>query len=172
MWKRVTKCLRDDVLRIFSAGPAYRKHTRRFMFSQASVILSTGDMCGKGGCAWWWACMVVACVAGGGGMSGRGRGECVAGGMHGGGYVWRGRGVCVQGEGVCVAGGMHGRGHAWQSGMAGEMATVADGTHPNGITLLFFFLQKMSCLRPHEYGGLYVLNSIFSDARHEYWSLV
>ena len=97
----------------------------KVMFSQASVILSTG------GFAWWrrgvcgrghvWQ---GACVAGG--MHGRGHawwGECMAGGMHGRGHAWweegsmhgRGHAWC----GACVAGGMHdrgmhGRGHAWQ----------------------------------------------------------
>ena len=76
------------------------------MFSQATVILSTGgcawqgwDVCGREhawwrvawqgvvcgrGCAWWGACVVAACVA----------------------------------EGACVA---------------GETAIVADGTHPTGL---------------------------------------
>ena len=87
----------------------------KVMFSQVSVILSTG------GCVWWGgACMVR-------GMSGRGAcmvGVCMAeGDMHGrgrhawqGGHVWQGdvhgRGACMWGcawQGACVAGG-----HAWQ----------------------------------------------------------
>ena len=61
------------------------------MYSQTSVILSTGgSMYGKGG--------VHVGSMHGGGMCGRG-----------GGHVWQGRGACVAG-----GGGMCGRGHAWQ----------------------------------------------------------
>ena len=53
----------------------------------------------------------------------RGKGVCMAGGMHG------RRGACVTEGGVCVAGGMHGR----VACVAGETATAAGGTHPTGM---------------------------------------
>ena len=114
-----------------------------------SRILSTGGACVAGGSWWgdvcgrgdvWW------------GMPGR---ECMAGGMHG-------RGMCMAvghtlqgGRGICGRGrGLHGRGCAWQGGVcggsvhsrvacmtggcvAGEMATVEDGTHPTRIHSAF-----------------------------------
>ena len=58
----------------------------KVIFSQVSVILSTG------GCAGQWACMAV----------GAWQGVCVAGC----GWVWQGW--------VCVVGGVHGRETAWQ----------------------------------------------------------
>ena len=96
------------------------------MFSQASVILSTGrGMCGRGQ-AW----------QGDGGV--HGGGACMVGGVHGGGHAWH-RGMCDRGRawqrGACIAGDMHGRGacmvgegacmvvgHAWQGGMCGTHA--------------------------------------------------
>ena len=66
----------------------------------------------------------------------------MAEGMHGGGTCVAGVGRHVW-QGACMAG-----------GMAGEMATAADGTYPPGMHSCSFFLQKMSCLRPPEYGGL------------------
>ena len=63
------------------------------MFSQASVILSTGEgACMAGGCAWPGGIYGTGWVVGGG--------ACMAGGLHG------------KGGGVCVAGG----GRAWQDG--------------------------------------------------------
>ena len=71
------------------------------MFSQASVILSTGEgACMAGGCAWQGACMARACMW--------------PGGMHGQGDVcsW---GVCWGAGDMCA------RGHVWQGGhVAGE----------------------------------------------------
>ena len=98
----------------------------KVIFSQASVILSTGrrGAC-MGGHAWP------------GGV--RGQGVCVArGGMHG--------------QGVVHGGGVHGRGrgHAWQGGhawhacppWADTMATAysqwAGSTHPTGMHSYFF----------------------------------
>ena len=106
------------------------------MFSQTSVILSTGgvhgggvhdrgSMHGRGVCGrehvWWGTCIS-------GGMHGR---DVHGRGMNDRGYEWQG--ACVRG--VCmVAGGVCGRGHAWQGGMrAGEMATATDGIHPTGM---------------------------------------
>ena len=81
------------------------------MFSQVSVILSTGQVHMAGG-----VCMGGAWQ---GGMCGKGyvcgKGACMAGGMHGGGHAWWG--ACMAG-GTCVA---------------VEMATAADGTHPTGM---------------------------------------
>ena len=106
------------------------------MFSQASVILSTGaGACMAGGCALqggvhggWHAWPGGTCVAGGVcGMCTRGhvwQGGHVAGGVHGWGHVWQ--------EGV------HGRGHAWQGAcVAGETTTAADGTHPTEMYSCF-----------------------------------
>ena len=48
--------------------------------------------------------------------------------MAGDGHVW---------QGECVAGGMHGGGHAWLKGryacMAGETATASDSVHRTGM---------------------------------------
>ena len=95
------------------------------MFSQASVILFTGEwgvqgrgacmvgvymvggMCGRR-CAWPDACMAV------GGMHGRGAcmvGVCMVGGMCGMRCAWLG--TCMAVGGMHARGGMHGRGHAW-----------------------------------------------------------
>ena len=68
------------------------------MFSQASVILPIGGMCGEGGMRGEggvhgnWVCMVK------GGM--HGEGACMAGGMCG-------RGACVAGEMATAMDGMH-----------------------------------------------------------------
>ena len=64
-----------------------------------------------------------------------------------GGHVWQG---VMCGRGSCMAGGgMHCSGHVWQGGidaggwvwwsmcMAGETATVADGTHSTGMHSFF-----------------------------------
>ena len=79
----------------------------KVMFSQTSVILSTGG----GACVTGNVCGTRACVQWG--MSG--------GGVNDRGHAWQGvcmAGVCLVGEGgSCVA---------------GEMATAADGTHPTG----------------------------------------
>ena len=64
----------------------------KVMFSQDSVILSTGGACMARGCAWQWVCVAGTCMAG----------ELyMAGGMHGRGGML-GRGACMVG------------GHAWQ----------------------------------------------------------
>ena len=96
------------------------------MFSQTSVILSTGGVHGRG-------------CDDRGSMHGRG---CVAGGMcGGGGHAWQ---ECAWQEacmaGACVAGVCMASGCVWQGGMhglgacvAGEMATAADGMHRTGI---------------------------------------
>ena len=90
-------------------------------------------------------CVVKGGVHGEGGM--HGRGTCMAGGVHGGGmhgrvHAWWG---CAWQEGcawqgVCMAGGhawqgnMHGGGvHGREACVAGETATVADGTHPTAM---------------------------------------
>ena len=85
------------------------------MFSQESVILSTGaGACMAGGCAWRLACMA--------------RGDMCS---------WWGGGV------ACVPGGMCGRvgmwqGCAWQGAcVAGETTTAADGTHPTEMYSCF-----------------------------------
>ena len=46
-------------------------------------------------------------------------------------------GGCMTGRGTCVAGGMHG-GHVC---VVGEMATAADGTHPNGIHSCYLLIS-------------------------------
>ena len=61
-------------------------------------------------------------------------GTCLAGEGH----AWQGG---MHGRGCTWQGGMHGREHAWRRGVrgrggacvAGETATVADGTHPTGM---------------------------------------
>ena len=118
----------------------------KVMFSQASVILSTG----REGHVWQRGACVVkeggcvmrghvwrggACVSGGHAW----QGACMAGVCMWWGCAWQrgmcGRGACKAGGRVCMAGG-----HAWQGGMhgrvacvAGETATAADGTHPTGM---------------------------------------
>ena len=95
------------------------------MFSQTSVILSTGGVHGRGcddrGSMHGRGGVAGACVVEGACMAGM----CMAGGMHG-------RGMCGRG--------VHGRGCVWQKGMhglgayvAGEMTTAADGMHRTGI---------------------------------------
>ena len=67
----------------------------KVIFSQASVILSTGGhVCLGGMCAWGGMCGWGVCMAGG-----AWQGACMAGGGH----VW---------PGACVP-----RGHAWPGGM-------------------------------------------------------
>ena len=76
----------------------------KVMFSQASVILSTGDMHGEGGHAWWghvwqgctWLEVYMAKAV----MLGRE--VCMARGMYGG--------------GACMSGGMYGRRDGYCSG--------------------------------------------------------
>ena len=90
------------------------------MFSQASVILFTGGLCGEGvvcvarmhgavymagGHAWQLGTWVV-------GEGHAWQGACMAGGMCNGGHVWQG--ACI--VGVHMIGGVHGRGHAWWGG--------------------------------------------------------
>ena len=85
---------------------------RNVMFSQVSVILSTGDMHGegrhtwqRGGHAWW-------------------RGACMA---KGGGHAWWRRGMHVREfawQGACVAGGC-----AWQGGMCGRRDSHCSGPY-------------------------------------------
>ena len=94
----------------------------KVMFSQASVILSTG-----GGCAWQRGTYMA-------------KGTCIA----------KRGGACVVKE-VCVAkGGMLGEGgmcveggHAWQGlCVAGETATAVDGMHPTGMhSCCIYFLN-------------------------------
>ena len=67
-----------------------------------------GGTCMAGECAWWGACVL---------------GACMAGDMHGRGY----------GVGSMCGGSMHCGGHAWHGGVAGDMATAADGMHPTGM---------------------------------------
>ena len=95
---------------------------RNIMFSQASVILSTGGMHGRGACVAGWFVWQ-------GGMHGRGY-ICGWGGMCGGGMHGEGG---IHGMGACMAGG-----HACQWGgggacVAGETVTAADGTYPIGM---------------------------------------
>ena len=80
-----------------------RKQSLRRLFSQASVILSTG------GCAWQGGHVWQECVGGRGGMHGGERG------MHG-------KGACV-GSVHSGGGGMY----------AKEMATAVGGKHPTGM---------------------------------------
>ena len=80
----------------------------KILFSQASVILSTGGgACMAEGVRGWWglACMARGHAWWGGGMCGRG--ACVAGGMCGWRHVWRGMHdrECVW-QGTCVIGGV------------------------------------------------------------------
>ena len=91
----------------------------KVIFSQASVILSTG------GCAWPGG---HACPGGVCGWVICGWGVCIARDVHawgcvcpGGVHAWE---VCVPGGHVCLGrhaclGGMHGQGHAWPGGMHG-----------------------------------------------------
>ena len=77
------------------------------MFSQVSVILSTG---------------VGVCMAGGGGM--HGGGACMVGDVHGRGHAWWGGGACVAREACVAGGGMHGRGDVHGGGMHGWGANI------------------------------------------------
>ena len=80
----------------------------KVMFSQASVILSTGGYAWLGG--------VAGCV-------------CVCGG-----HAWQGEHVWQR---ACMVGGMHGRGHAWQGGMCGGGGHVWQGcVHGSGVCML------------------------------------
>ena len=101
------------------------------MFSQASVILFTGEGACLGGMHGRGLCVVGACVAGC--MHGRGcaqQGVCMTGGgICGRGCVW---------QGACMAGDMHGRRGEGMC-MAGEMATTADGTYPTRTHSYYLF---------------------------------
>ena len=126
----------------------------KVIFSQAPVILSTGEtcvagghMCGRGrawqgGCAWQ------------GGMCGRvgmcGRGHVWQGvhgrrGMCGRGHAWQGGGCALWG--TCMAGDMHGRGHAWQ-GVYGRVECVWQGHAWQGCAW-----QGGVCGRGHAWQG-------------------
>ena len=88
----------------------------------AGGVHGKGGMCGEGWHAW------QGCVCG--------MGVYMVGGCDRE-HAWQGG---MLGRDVCMAGGVHGRGCAWQGvcmagghGMAGEMATAADGMHPTGM---------------------------------------
>ena len=96
----------------------------KVIFSQASVILSTGRGMCRGGVHGQGACMVGGMY--GGMHGGHAWGVCVVGGMCGQGECMAGW-ACMAG-GVCVARGMHGSGHAWW-GVCGQ----GGGMHGWGV---------------------------------------
>ena len=106
----------------------------KVIFSQASVILSTGRRAWQGGVRVGGVCVVGGCDDGHvrqRDMSGRGGpvwwGVCMVGGMHGRGHAWQGRAWWW--GGACVV-----RGCVWQGVcMVGETATAAGCTHPTGM---------------------------------------
>ena len=142
----------------------------KVLFSQVSVILFRGGVCGRG------TCMGV-CVAGGvcgrEGHAWKGHvwwGACMAGGVCG-------RGMCTVGgmhrRGMCVVGGMHGRapyhacppyhaypptthrGHAWQEACVASCHACPPATRVTLPCMPPAMHDPLPCMRACMVGGMH-----------------